>query len=276
MRNLSAATYTASLAPDGTIDRTTITTTERALLRTRAETLETITASAHASRLATPAGAAADAIAVARENQLPLWCDDIALRQTARIAGVAAFSLLDLITVLAARGTAFDQSATFRCLAGQYAVDLPLGAADITALAAGAGWLPGPAHTALARPAWWRHHDTGWEDTWLQVATQARSHSAEALTTITKAALTGALQHVSPGYATQRYQQITVLALIACHDAGQPTLPGLLDELAQGADPARVPPPRYVLAAVISALRERSVPNPEETAMRLLPGINLA
>ena len=50
VRNLSAATYTASLAPDGTIDRTTITTTEQALLRTRAETLETITAYAHARR----------------------------------------------------------------------------------------------------------------------------------------------------------------------------------------------------------------------------------
>jgi hypothetical protein len=71
VRNLSAATYTASLAPDGTIDRTAITTTEQALLRTRAETLETITESAHASRPATPAGAAADAVAVAVANQLP-------------------------------------------------------------------------------------------------------------------------------------------------------------------------------------------------------------
>jgi hypothetical protein len=275
VRNLSAATYTASLAPDGTIDRTAITTTEQALLRTRAETLETITESAHASRPATPAGAAADAVAVAVANQLPLWCDDIALRQKARIAGVAAFSLLDLITVLAADGTAFDQPATFRCLAGQYAVDLPLSAADITALAAAADWLPGPAHTALARPAWWRHHETGWEDTWLQVATQARSHSAEALTTITKAALTGALGHVSSLYVTQRYQQIAVLAVIACHDAGQPPPPGLLDELAQGAEPARVPQPPYVLAAVISALGKRGVPDPEETAMRLLPGTSL-
>jgi hypothetical protein len=62
---------------------------------------------------------------------------------------------------------------------------------------AGAGWLPGPAHTALARPAWWRHHDADWKHTWLQIGAQARSHSSEALTTITKAALTGALQHVT-------------------------------------------------------------------------------
>ena len=275
VRNLSAATYTASLAPDGTIERTTVTTTEQALLRTRAETLETITTDAHARRPAAPAGAAADAIAVARENQLPLWCDDIALRQKARLAGVAAFSLLDLITVLAAGGTAFDQPETFRRLAGQYTVDLPLTAADIIALAAVDGWLPGPAHTALARPAWWRHHDTGWEDTWLRIATQARSHSAEALTVTTEAALTGALQHVSSGYVTQRYQQIAVLAIVACHDAGEPSPPALLDKLAQGADPALVPRPPYVLAAVISALRERGVPDPEETAKGLLPGTSL-
>lgn len=153
VRNLSAATYTASLAPDGIIDRTTITTTEQGLLRTRAETLETITAAAHAGRPTTPVAAAADAIAVTRENQLPLWCDDIALRQKARMAGVATFSLLDLITVLAADGTALGQSATFRRLAGQYVVDLPLSAADITAIIADAGWQPGPAHAALARSA---------------------------------------------------------------------------------------------------------------------------
>lgn len=275
VRNLSAATYTASLAPDGTIDRTTITTTEQALLRTRAEALETITAAAQARRPSAPVAAAADTIAVARENQLSLWCDDIALRQKARIAGVATFSLLDLITVLAAGGTAFNQSATYRRLAGQYAVDLPLSAADITALAADVGWEPGPAHTALARPAWWRHHETGWEDTWLQIATQARRHSAKALTAITMAALTGALQQVSPGYVTQRYQQITVLAIIACHDAGHPSPTGLLDELAQGADSARVPQPPYVLAAVINALRERGAPDPEGTGMSLLPGVSL-
>ena len=91
----------------------------------------------------------------------------------------------------------------------------------------------------------------------------------------TEAALTGALQHVSSGYITQRYQQIAVLAIVACHDAGEPSPPALLDKLAQGADPALVPRPPYVLAAVISALRERGVPDPEETAKGLLPGTSL-
>jgi hypothetical protein len=117
--------------------------------------------------------------------------------------------------------------------------------------------------------------DTGWEDTWLQIATQVRGHSAEALITITKAALTGALQYVSPGYATQRYQRIAVLAIIACHDVGHPSPTGLLDELAQGADSARVLQPSYVLAAVINELRERGTSDPEGTGKSLLPGVHL-
>ena len=131
------------------------------LLLGQAETLETIAASAHARYPSTPADAAAGAIALAKEHELALWCDDISLRQKARMAGIAAFSLLDLVTVLSANGATFDLPATFRRLADQYVVDLPLTADDITALAGAHDWLPGPAHAALARPAWWRDHDTG-------------------------------------------------------------------------------------------------------------------
>jgi hypothetical protein len=48
-------------------------------------------------------------------------------------------------------------------------------------------------------------------------------HSTEALTTITKAALTGALQHVTTGLSTQRYQRIAVLApaVLLTDDAGR-------------------------------------------------------
>jgi hypothetical protein len=274
-RNLSAATYTASLAPDGTIDRTTLTPTEQALLLTQAEALETAASSAQARRPAITTGTAADSIAIARERQLPLWCDDNSLRQKARIAGVAAFSLLDLITVLQTGGATFDLPETYRRLAGQYVADLPVDAADITMLAAVGNWQPGPAHTALARPAWWAQHDTGWEDTWLLVATGARRHSADALITITRAAITGALQHVRPSYATQRYQQIAVLTLVACHDAAQSPPTGFLNELARQTQDGLAPDPQYVLTALISALGDRGVTDPVATAMRLLPGVDL-
>ena len=195
--------------------------------------------------------------------------------QKARVAGIAAFSLLDLLTVLSTNGTAFDLPATYRRLASQYVADLPLTADDITALAAVGEWLPGPAHTALARPGWWRHHDSDWTGTWLQIATQARGHSALALTTITKAAITGAIQHARPSFRTQWYQQIVVLALLGCHNAGQASPDGLLDQLAEKSPPGLPPRPPYVLKALISELRQRAVPDAEDAARRLLPGTDL-
>jgi hypothetical protein len=274
-RNLSAATYTASLAPDGSVERTTLTPAERVLLLTQAEALETAAASAQSRRPSPTADVAADTIAVARESQLPLWCDDIALRQKARLAGATAFSLLDLITVLQADGAAFNLPETCRRLARQYIVDLPLGAADITAIAAFVNWQPGPAHTALARPAWWAHHDPGWEEAWLEIAIEARRQSADALTAITRAAITGALQHVAPSFATQRYQQIAVLALLACHDSAQPAPDGFLRDLARQAREGLAPASGYVLTALIRELEDRGSTDPVSTAMGLLPGVGL-
>jgi hypothetical protein len=190
--------------------------------------------------------------------------------------GVTAFSLLDLITVLHAKGIAFDLPETYRRLAGQYVTDLPLDGDDIIALAAAGNWEPGPAHAALARPGWWSQRDTGWEGTWLQVATQARRHSAGALITITMAAITGAMAHVRASYATQRYQQIAVQALLACHDTRQPAPDGFLDELARHARGGLAPDPRYVLKALITTLADHGVTDPVTPGIRLLPGVELS
>ena len=95
--------------------------------------------------------------------------------------------------------------------------------------------------TALGRPGWWRHLDSDWTGTWLQIATQARGHSAQALTTITKAAITGAIQHARPSFRTQWYQQIVVLAPLGCHNAGQASPDGLLDQHAENHHPSCLP-----------------------------------
>ena len=274
-RGTEAATYTASLAADGTIERTVLTAVQQALLRGQAETLERMTVSADVRYPPAPSDAVASTLALAAEHELALWCDDVHVVQKARAAGIAAFSLLDLITVLSTDGTAVDLPTMYRRLASQYVADLPLTADDITALAVGSQWLSGPAHTALARPGWWRHHDSDWTGTWLQIATQARGHSAQALTTIAKAALTGAIQHAGPSFRTQRYQQIVVLALLACHNAGQAPPDGLLGQLAEKAPPGLPPGPPYVLTALISELRNRAVPDAEHVARRLLPGTDL-
>lgn len=275
MRGLAIATYTASLRTDGTIERTTLTRAEQATLREQAETLEALAASLEVQSPASHLDAAADTIAVAKESGLALWCDDVALRQKARRARVAAFSLLDLITCLRHLGNAIDQPSLLRYLAAQYVMDLPLSAGDITVVAAAGDWNRGPAHTVLARPEWWRYQGSNWTSTWRQIAAEARRHSAAAFLDITKAALFGSTRYVSPGQRTKRYQELVVLALIACHDTGAPPPDNLLAELAKDTGPGLAPNPRYILAAVITELQKLAVPNAIEVAQNLLPGNNI-
>lgn len=185
-----------------------------------------------------------------------------------------AFSLLDLVTILQRRGTPFDQPALLRRLAAEYVVDLPLSPADITAVAAASEWNHGPAHTALARPAWWQHQGDNWISAWLDIAAAARRHSADALLDITKAALYGSIASVSSSQRTRRYQELVVLALIACHNTGEQPPDDLLFELAKDAGPGLAPRPHYVLKALMTELERRSVSNAVEVAQNLLPGVD--
>jgi Domain of unknown function (DUF4365) len=218
-------------------------------------------------------------IAAARQTSLPLWCDDNALRQRARAAGVAAFSVVDLLTALlqhnASAGPTADEyrEPAWRALASQYVTDLPLAAATIIAIAG--DWEPGPAHTAIARPGWWHHHASSWAAEWLQIAAAAAaSDTPGALTQITRAALTGALQAVSPGRRTQRYQQLGATTLAACHDAGRSAPPDLLAAMADHAGQAIAACPEHVLGELITQLRGRSdIADPVGTATALLPNV---
>lgn len=274
MRGLAIATYTASMRADGTVERTTLTPAEQVTLREQAEALEALAASLEVQSPASHVDAAADTIAVAKESGLALWCDDIALRQKARHAHVAAFSLLDLIACLQHLGNATDQPALLRRLAAQYVMDLPLSAEDITALAKAGDWTRGAAHTVLARPEWWRYQEGNWTNIWRQIAAEARKHSAGAFLDITKAALFGSTRYVSSGQGTKRYQELVVLALIACHDTGGPPPHNLLAELAKSTGPGLAPNPKYMLAALITELEKQSMQNAIEVA-QLLPGIDI-
>jgi hypothetical protein len=192
---------------------------------------------------------------------------------------VPTFSLLDLITELTRHGTRLNPRSARRRLAAHYVVDLPLDADDIIELAASGDWRPGPAHTALARPAWWQAQSAGWPGTWLPVAAEARTHSAVAFLDITKAALTGTLNSVTSSYRTMRYQELLVTSLTACHTAGATAPLGLLDHLAAFAlsvFPGHevAPHPQFVLRALERELAQRSVAHPHEAARVILPGID--
>jgi hypothetical protein len=272
MRGVTIATYIAALRPDGSIERTSLTSAQLSALREQADALEAITASLPLRSSAEQmTSAPEETIALAKEAQVPLWCDDMAMRQTARAAGIPAFSLLDLVTTLSEEGKSLDQSAMFRRLAGQYVVDLPLTGDDIVTVARNHKWEPGPAHTAIARPDWWLHHDEDWESTWLYIAEHARRHSAAALLHISKAALTGSLTHVPGSFRTQRYQQLVVLALIACHNITEPPPPDLLSDLADYTGSQVAPSPHYVLGALTQELQRMSTKNAASVALALLP-----
>jgi len=279
IRALSVSTYTAMIRPDDSIEKTTLTAAQHAALRDQAAALEARASSMEIRVPAAPRDAPADTIAIAREGDLPLWCDDMALRQQARHCGVPAFSILDLVTELARQGTPLSLPSVLRRLASHYVVDLPLDANDINALATAGDWAPGPAHTALARPPWWQAQGASWTGTWLQVAAEARTHSAVAFLDITKAALTGSLNSVTSSYRTMRYQELVVASVTACHLAGTAAPLGLLDHLAGfalQAFPGRAvaPRPQFVLRALERELTGRSITNPRERAREILPGVD--
>ena len=161
LRSLSAAGHGAVLAPDGTTIQVPAGRAEQAALSDKAAALETLAASLTTRMPATRRDPAADSITVALETGLPLWCDDIALRQQARYAGVPAFSLIDLVTVLIRQGTVPAAAPIVRRLAACHVTDLPLTADDIIAIAGDTSWDAGPAHAALERPAWWEHQGAG-------------------------------------------------------------------------------------------------------------------
>lgn len=97
-------------------------------------------------------------IEMAKERNLPLLSDDFVLRAAARSEGVAAFSTLNLITVLVDDGELEekDLKAVLTDLRRNYAADLPLDQEEILRLAAEDGWQPGPAALVLTRPTLWQ------------------------------------------------------------------------------------------------------------------------
>ncbi|HSR85088.1 MAG TPA: hypothetical protein VLM11_13000 [Streptosporangiaceae bacterium] len=219
-------------------------------------------------------------IGAARQAGLPLWCDDNVLRQRARAAGVDAFSIADLLTVLIPDQPDPSDAAdsywepAWTALASQYVADLPLTAASIIAIAG--DWTPGPADTALARPGWWQYLAGSWAEQWLATATVAAA-APGTLTDVTLAALTGALQAVPTSRSAQRYQQIAAIALAACHYAAVQPPPTTLPAMAGHVGRSVMAKPEHVLRELIRALQRRpDIPDPVGAAVNLLPGVPLS
>jgi hypothetical protein len=276
VRTTATSTYSAALQPDGSITRTTLSAEQRAQLIERSEALEdladTLTAIAPTSPTVPPQPSA-DAIRLAKDLDAPFWCDDAVLRQRARHAGIPTFSTSDLIAITEALKPT-DRNAALLALARDYVVDLPLSGAQIAKLARESSWAIGPAHLALSRPGLWRIWGEDWKQHWLKIATAAASGGYDQLLEITKAALIGAIDFAGQSFGTQRYQQLMVLSLYACHQTGLKAA-GYLDTIAQIVGDAVAAQPIYVLRALIEEFRLRNVQEPETAAIDLLPGVPL-
>jgi hypothetical protein len=97
------------------------------------------------------------AILLAKDLQIPLWADDVAIRQLARTFAVPAFGTLDLINILVERGELGRDAAeqALDALVDARAVDLPV-LDRLTAIARQSGWHPdGYAALLLTRPRSW-------------------------------------------------------------------------------------------------------------------------
>jgi hypothetical protein len=217
---------------------------------------------------------AEEALALAAADKLPLWADDTALRQRARAASGTTFSLLDVAEAVIERGVELNLAAIRRHLAPHGVGDFQFDCDDFVALAADHGWPSGPVPTALGRTAWWEHVGD-WRGVWLCVAERARLESADALIAVTRAALAGSLPAVSYSLATQRFQQLVVIALFGCYEVSLDAPGHYLGAISENINPSTVPKPGFVLKAFIAELERAGVRDAVATATRLLPGVDL-
>jgi hypothetical protein len=89
----------------------------------------------------------------------------------------------------------------------------------------------------------------------------------------TQNALYGSINAAPASQVTQRFQQVLVDALLACHLAGTAAPEDLLTRTASNAQPGIAPRPAFVLRALVERLDERSVDDAVQVAQTLLPGV---
>ncbi len=176
-----------------------------------------------------PEGIFDAALLLAKDQQLPLWADDLALRQVAGSAGVRAFGTLDLIGVLVESGALAgeDEDRALDVLAKGGAVDLPV-LDRLVDFARDAGWKPdGYAALLLARPRSWIPPEVGFARYKALIGALPQDTDDTSLAHWAEAAATG-LAWSSPPPARPR-AIATLLAWTVLNKPTEAVLPALLD-----------------------------------------------
>lgn len=96
-------------------------------------------------------------VRVAKERNIPLYSDDLALRNLARAVGVTAFDNYAVIQALLANGRIDSDVSEGRCrdLMRAHVMDVPFDELRYSEMAAENDFGPGPVTVSLARPAAW-------------------------------------------------------------------------------------------------------------------------
>ena len=96
-------------------------------------------------------------VRVAKERNIPLYSDDLALRNLARAVGVTAFDNYAVIQALLANGRIGSDVSEGRCrdLMRAHVMDMPFDERRYSEMAAENDFGPGPVTVSLARPAAW-------------------------------------------------------------------------------------------------------------------------
>jgi nucleoside phosphorylase/predicted nucleic acid-binding protein len=176
-----------------------------------------------------PEGIFDSALLLAKDQQLPLWSDDFALRQVAGSAGVRTFGTLDLIGVLVESGALArkDEDRALDVLAEESAVDLPV-LDRLVEFARNGGWTPdGYAALLLARPRSWIPPEAGFARYRALIGALPQDTDEMSLAHWAEAAATG-LAWASPPPARPR-AIATLLAWTVLNKPTEAMLPALLD-----------------------------------------------
>lgn len=111
---------------------------------------------------------------LAKDLDLPLWCDDVALRTIARDRGIRTFGTIMLMHVLTESSASpeFTEGRfkdDLEVLLSEYVVDLPVTFEQLRAQAQADAWGSRAAATVFARPGRWADSDT--EQLWTDLLT---------------------------------------------------------------------------------------------------------
>jgi nucleoside phosphorylase/predicted nucleic acid-binding protein len=169
------------------------------------------------------------ALLLAKDLQVPLWADDLALRQAAGSVGVRAFGTLDLIGVLVETGVLAgkDEDRALDILVKEGAVDLPV-LDRLVEFAREAGWRPdGYAALLIARPRSWIPAEVGFARYRTLMGALPQDTDDTSRAQWAEAAATG-LAWASPPPARPR-AIATLLAWTVLNRPTEAVLPALLD-----------------------------------------------